>query len=417
MKAEVLSIGDELLIGQVINSNAAWIGEQLARIGISVGRMTTVGDTLDDILQAFERARSECAVVIVTGGLGPTHDDRTREAVLRCFNTGLRLDEDALTDIERFFAERKRPLSDRNRDQAMVPALARTLRNMRGTAPGYHISDDRGQFFVLPGVPTEMKGMMERDILPLLASVAPTPRAVSTLLSTGIPESTLADTLEGIDTLLPDTAVAFLPSLHGVRLRLTATRDTSDAARHAVDTLADFVLTRVGEHVYGRDNESMEQVLVALLRAQGKLLAVAESCTGGLITDRLTNVPGSSDCLERGVVAYSNRCKSDMLGVPPLLIAEHGAVSREVAEAMAEGVRLRAGTDIGISTTGVAGPSGGSDEKPVGLVWIGISSPEGTEARAFHFGTDRLTVKARAAQAALDAVRRLLLHLPLFSTQ
>ncbi|MBE0643809.1 MAG: competence/damage-inducible protein A [Bacteroidetes bacterium] len=416
MNAEILSIGDELLIGQVTNTNASYLGEQLSLLGITVRRVSTVGDRIDDLLDAFARAWNEHDVIITTGGLGPTHDDITREAVCRFFDTGLVENAEVLADIKRLLLERKRPLSASNRDQAMVPAAAGIIRNTNGTAPGYHFHRDGKHLFVTPGVPYEMHGMMESYILPHLREQFTQARASLTILTTGIAESTLADTLQGLESLHPSCSVAYLPSPIGVRVRLTALADDETFARARLAELRTFISDRAEEYVYGVDRETIEQNLGEMLISRSATVAVAESCTGGLVTDRITNVPGSSRWFERGVVCYSNESKTALLGVDPAIIASHGAVSRQTAEAMANGIRRTAGTAFGLSTTGIAGPDGGSAEKPVGLVWIGISSDAGSFAFDFHFGSDRVRTKQRAAQAALDILRRALMRLPLQPT-
>jgi nicotinamide-nucleotide amidase len=416
MNAEIISIGDEILIGQVVNSNAAWLGEQCSAAGLRISRVTAVGDDVRDILDAFDSAWRENEVVVCTGGLGPTHDDRTREAVLAFFSTTLIPNSDVLEDIERFLADRGRSMSDRNRDQAMVPASAQVIRNFHGTAPGYHFSEAGKHLFVMPGVPYEMKAMTEHYIVPVLTALHPRRRAVRTVLTTGIPESTRADTLAGIDKLLPSTSVAFLPSPLGVRIRLTGLAGSEDEARTAVEQLESFVREHAGEWIYGKDIETLEEHLGIILTAAGETLSVAESCTGGLITDRITNIPGSSRWFDRGVVAYSNQSKTDLLGVDPRDIERFGAVSREVCIAMADGIRHAGGSVYGLSTTGIAGPDGGTAEKPVGLVWIGLSTPDHSFAHAFRYGDDRMRTKQRAAQSALDMLRRHLHSLPLVSS-
>ena len=417
MNAEILSIGDELLIGQVVNTNASWLGEQLSLLGVDVRRITAVGDDRGQLLEEFQRAWEQQDVVIVTGGLGPTHDDITREAVCAFFNSDLVFNETVLGDIERMFAERKRRVTDVNRDQAMVPAEAEIMRNREGTAPGYHFSKDGKHFFVTPGVPYEMHAMVENYILPRLRESFRSERGSLTLLTTGIPESTLSDRLDGIASLVDGAEAAFLPSPLGVRIRITSRGDDTDTVRDRIRRVREFVEERAGEYVFGTGRQTLEEVAGKLLEESGLMVSVAESCTGGLITDKLTNVPGSSNWFERGVVTYSNESKIDLLGVDEAILREHGAVSRECAEAMADGIRQRSGGDIGISTTGIAGPSGGSAEKPVGLVWIGISSDAGTLAHDFYFGGNRIRTKQRAAQAALDMLRRRLRELPPIPTE
>ena len=417
MNAEILSIGDELLIGQVVNTNASWLGEQLSLLGVDVRRITAVGDDRTQLLAEFQRAWEQHDVVIATGGLGPTHDDITREAVCEFFDSDLVFNETVLSDIERLFSERKRRVTDVNRDQAMVPAGADIMRNREGTAPGYHFSQTGKHFFVTPGVPYEMHAMVEHYILPRLRENFRSERDSLTLLTTGIPESALADRLDGIASQVDGTSAAFLPSPLGVRIRITARGDDQDAVRDRIRRVRAFVEEHAGEYVFGTGRQTLEEVVGALLEEHGLMVSVAESCTGGQITDKLTNVPGSSRWFERGVVTYSNESKTALLGVDESILREHGAVSRQCAAAMADGIRRRSGGDIGISTTGIAGPSGGSAEKPVGLVWIGISSDAGTLAHDFYFGDNRIRTKQRAAQAALDMLRRRLCDLPPIPTE
>jgi len=413
MNVEILSIGDELLIGQVINTNASWLGEQFSLLGMQVRRVTAVGDSVDDLLIAFDRAMIDNDVVVVTGGLGPTHDDVTRSAVLRFFNTTLTLNEQVARDIEAFFAARRRTPTAVNRDQAMTPIGAIVIRNPHGTAPGYHFRLENKHFFVIPGVPYEMQSMVESYIIPEMLKEMSNARASLTVLTTGIPESTLSEILNGIDSMIPNTSTAFLPSVLGVRVRLTGKAVMHSEAEQAVHRLRDFILSRAGEFVYGYDADTLEQRVGAMLTGRNFTLATAESCTGGLLSDRITNVAGSSRYFERGIVAYSNECKINMLGVDPRIIETFGAVSGETAESMAAAMRSLAGTDIAVSITGIAGPDGGSLEKPVGLTWIGLSTESTTVAHEFHFGDARLRNKQRAAQAALDMIRRYLASLPL----
>lgn len=412
MNAELLSIGDELLIGQVINSNAAWLGDTLASIGIPVRRVTSVGDDHPRIQTAFARAWSEHEVVIVTGGLGPTHDDITRAAIVDFFGTHLVHNPDALAGIEAMFARLGRTLTDVHRDQAMIPACATAIPNTEGTAPGFHVAREGRHFFALPGVPYEMKAMVESYIIPVLEAASDETIVRRTLLSTGIPESALADTLAGVDALLDTAALAYLPSPTGVRMRVSA-RDADPAVAAArVDALVDFIRARAGEYIFGEGTTTLEAEVGAMLRTRGMTIATAESCTGGLIASLLTDVPGSSDYLLSGAVTYSNESKTRMLGVDPALIAQHGAVSEEVALAMADGMRRAAGTSIAVASTGIAGPTGGSDRKPVGLVWLALAAEGRCEARQYLFGNNRTRTKLRASVAALDLVRRHLAGLP-----
>jgi nicotinamide-nucleotide amidase len=309
-----------------------------------------------------------------------------------------------------------RPVLDVNRDQAMVPEAAAVIRNAHGTAPGFHFTERGKHFFVTPGVPFEMKAMAERVILPVLKSSVTEHRAVSILRSTGIPESVLAKRLAGIDAFLDRASLAYLPSPLGVTLRITAISDDRRAAEQLREEMKAFILERAGDFVYGEGAVTLEAVTGAVLRGRGATLAVAESCTGGLLAGRITDVPGSSEYFDRGLVTYSNESKTSLLGIDPALLRSVGAVSREVAIAMAEAVRTRSDASFGLSTTGIAGPGGGSEEKPVGLVWIGLSAEGFADAWRYDLGTDRGRTRTRATQAALELLRRRLLGLPLPTT-
>lgn len=415
MKAEIISIGDELLIGQVVNTNQAYIAEKLNSVGIDAVRMTTVGDNETMILSAFEDAYANHDVVTVTGGLGPTHDDVTRSAVCKFFNTDLVVNQEALERIRSLFASRGLQLLKINEEQALVPRGCIAIQNRHGTAPGYFFERQGKFFIVMPGVPFEMKPMMEEFVLPFFVErkggIIIQHR---TLKTTGIAESFLAQLLGTTDDFFPSgsgISLAYLPSPTGVRLRITVKSTSQDDAASTIREVEAKIRQKAEKYIYGVDHEELEHVLGRLLTERKMTIAVAESCTGGLIADRLTDVPGSSNYLERGMITYSNKSKIVELGVPASLIEQHGAVSREVAEAMAFGIRTKANTDIGLSTTGIAGPTGGTPEKPVGLVWIGYSDWDKTLALRFNFGADRRRVKERAAQAGLELVRRKLLKL------
>lgn len=415
MTAAIITIGDELLIGQVINTNQAFIAERLQSVGITIQRMLTVGDYEQEILDSFEEGFSAHDVIVVTGGLGPTHDDVTRAAVCKFFNTDLVVNEQALQRITDLFRRRGIPLIKLNEDQALVPRDCTVIQNSQGTAPGY-LFERKGKYcIVMPGVPFEMKAMMEEFVIPFFAQRG-TGGVIRhrTLKTTGIGESILANRIGDVAPLLapyPGVTLAFLPSPTGVRLRITAQGTNPGDVAQTIRQVEDALRAKAEKFIYGVDDEELEEVVGKLLLEHGLTIAIAESCTGGLIADRFTNVPGSSGYFERGVVAYSNASKVAMLQVPPSLLDMHGAVSKEVAEAMAGGIRTVSKTSIGLSTTGIAGPTGGTGEKPVGLVWIGYSDAQGTLAMKFHFGEDRRRVKERAAQAALELVRRKLLKI------
>lgn len=412
MKAKIITIGDEILIGQTINSNAAYIGEKLTSLQIDVVSSVVVGDNEQQIRNEFKKALDHHDVVIVTGGLGPTHDDVTRKSVVEFFNTELVSDPDVLTDIKKFFEVRGRQLTKTNEDQSLVPKIAQPIRNSRGTAPGFWIEKGKKVFVAMPGVPYEMKGMMESFVLPHLNEKIGQRKVYKqtiNLLTTGIPESILYDRLGNLEELLGGATMAFLPSQFGVKMRVTASASSHETAQNLIEDIEQKIRSHVGRFIYGKGNDTIESVVGKLLIDRNLKLAVAESCTGGLISHRLTNVSGSSGFLERGIVAYSNAAKVELLKVNEDSIIKNGAVSIEVARQMAEGIKAVSGSDIGLAVTGIMGPTGATPAKPVGLVYIGICDDKICTAKEFRFGDDRILNKDRTSQAALEMLRRNLL--------
>jgi nicotinamide-nucleotide amidase len=413
MIAGIISIGDEVLIGQVVNTNASFIASELAGAGVRIGEILVVGDTMDAILNAFDDHLGRFDIVLVTGGLGPTHDDITRDAACRFFQTGLIRSPDVLRHVEELARQRNMRLTAAATDQALVPASARLLPNRLGTAPGLQFERDGRHMIIMPGVPYEMRSIMTESVLPFIAGRIEGPVVVHrTLNTTGIAESLLSELLGNAEEFLGAATLAFLPSPHGVRLRISAVGNDRQGAAETIGSVERYIRSKAEKYIYGTDHQTLEAAIGAMLSARQMTIALAESCTGGLIGDRLTDVPGSSAYFDRSVTAYSNRAKTGMLGIDAELIAGHGAVSREVAEAMAIGVRRVSGTDIGLSTTGIAGPSGATPEKPVGLVWIAYADAGGALSMKCTFGGDRRRIKERASQAALDLLRRTLLDLP-----
>ncbi|HOI29992.1 MAG TPA: competence/damage-inducible protein A [Melioribacteraceae bacterium] len=412
MKAKIITIGDEILIGQTINSNAAYIGEQLTSLQVEVASSVVVGDNEQQIRNEFKKAMDHHDVVIVTGGLGPTHDDVTRKSVVEFFNTELVSNPDVLSDIKKFFEVRGRQLTKTNEDQSLVPKIAQPIRNGRGTAPGFWIEKGKKVFVAMPGVPYEMKGMMESFVIPQLEErigLRKVFKKTINLLTTGIPESVLYDRLGNLDELLGGATMAFLPSQFGVKMRITALANSTELAQNKIEDIEQKIRSLVGRYIFGKENDTMESVVGKLLVDRNLKLAVAESCTGGLISHRLTNVSGSSGFLERGIVAYSNAAKVELLKVNEDSIAKNGAVSLEIARQMAEGIKAVSGSDIGLAVTGIMGPTGATPAKPVGLVFIGICDDKICTAKEFRFGDDRLLNKDRTSQAALEMLRRNLL--------
>jgi nicotinamide-nucleotide amidase len=412
MDGAIISIGDELLIGQVVNSNAAYIAEQLSLVGINIKYILTVGDNEEDLIQAFKRYLSDCDVVVVTGGLGPTHDDITRSAVCKYFDTKLVLNEEVRENVKRILSSRHLKWTSAADNQSFVPEGCKIIPNKHGTAAGMLFDQENKYFIVMPGVPFEMKSMIDDYLTPFFTNLKKDNFIVHrTLNTTGITESALADLLGDMSELTSGASLAFLPAPTGVRLRISAHGNNRILVQKLVDDVESKIRPKAGDYIYGIGNETLEEAVAKLLTSNNLTISVAESCTGGLIADRITNVSGSSKYFDLGIVAYSNKSKIEILNVPEDVLTKFGAVSKETAEAMAEGVRKSSKTNIGLSTTGIAGPTGGSTEKPVGLVWIGYSDGSKTFAEKFFFGDDRLRVKIRASQAALNLVRKQLLGL------
>lgn len=410
MQATLLTIGDELLIGQVVNTNAAWLGEHLGALGAMVRRMVTVGDDDATIGEALSDALADSELVVCTGGLGPTHDDRTVRAVAAALGRSIRIDGSVMADVEAKFAERGRRMAEANRRLAEVPEGFTVLPNPVGTAPGLWGEADGRVVVVLPGVPREMKALVTESVAPRLAErIGEAAVAQKTLHTVGEGESDLAERL-GADWEAGGRSLAFLPNYGVVRLRLTATSSDRPAAERELAAFEALVRDRLGDLVYGENGESIEAAVVRMLAARGLTVALAESCTGGRIADALTNVPGASRVFQGAAVVYGNDVKASLLDVPEALMIEHGAVSDPVARAMAAGVRDRLGASLGLSATGIAGPGGGTPEKPVGTVWLGFADEVGTHAVHLRFTPDRELNKRLTTTAALNLLRRQLLR-------
>ncbi len=412
MKAYLISIGDELLIGQTINTNVAFIGSLISDINIEIIKSTVISDDHKSILDEFGLASSKADIIICTGGLGPTNDDITRNAVVQYFKTELVHNDEVIEDIKSMLKRRGREFKKTHEDQAMVPKIADVIRNENGTAPGYWIDENKKIFIVMPGVPYEMKAMMNNYVIPKLIETIGEPKEFIkkvTLQTTGLPESVLAERLGDPDELLSGAQLAFLPNQYGVRLRVTVRSSSEETANNQLLEIEQKIRSKVGRFIYGRGDENLEEVVGRLLKERELRISVAESCTGGGLADRITNINGSSTYFERGVVTYSNAAKVEILKVNEDVMMEKGAVSAEVAMQMAEGIKSISGSDIGVSLTGIMGPTGGVANKPVGTVFIGYCDDKVCTAKRFQFGEDRILNKNRATQAALDMVRRSLL--------
>jgi len=403
-QAEIVVIGNEVISGLIEETNSRVISLRLQEVGVDVCRVTAVGDDAAAITEAVDGALGRADLVIATGGLGATHDDITKDVLARLFHSGFREDGRVLASIEKFFRRRGRAVPDYALEQGSVPEKADILYNEQGTAPGLLFHRDGKMLYALPGVPREMIHLLEKFILPGLALRGKRKIAHRMLKTTGITESGLWQKIGSAEPLERRVVVASLPSHLGVRIRLSACGEGDLSAR--LEAAEKYIRARAGDCIYGVDDETLEGVVGGLLRARNLTLAVAESCTGGLIGHRITNVAGSSDYFLEGAVTYSNAAKINRLGVDRELLDRHGAVSRETAVAMAAGVRRVCGADIGLSVTGIAGPAGGSREKPVGLTYIALNAAAGGWCEKFIFPQDRVHNKERAAQAALNGLRR-----------
>jgi nicotinamide-nucleotide amidase len=409
MNLEVITIGTELLLGLTVDTNGAEIARALADKGIRVIRRTSVADRPQEIREAVQEALGRTGAVITTGGLGPTRDDVTKKVVAELYDAPLLFDESIWTSLVERFARLGRKPAESNRSQAEVPRGAIVLRNRWGTAPGLWLEGPPGLTIMLPGVPSEMRMLLEHEVVSRLAAAANGTVIRSLQLRTsGIPESALAERLGQIEPEIVPLTLAYLPGLEGVDLRLSAWDIPSGEADQRLRQAADLIRSRAGQHVYGEGESDLAALVLQAARDQGVRLAVAESCTGGLVGTRLTEIPGSSDVFLGGVIAYDNGLKRDLLEVPDSILTEHGAVSEPVARAMAEGAANRFAVRAAVAVTGIAGPGGGSEEKPVGTVWIACALDGVVRSRRSVFPGSRHEVRARAAQASLLLLYRAL---------
>jgi nicotinamide-nucleotide amidase len=410
VKAEIVTIGDELLRGEIVDTNQSFLSDRLLGLDIETHYQTSVRDDAADMIDAFRRASTRSDITLVSGGLGPTRDDLTAAVLAEAFDLKLVLDEDALEGIRSFFHVVGREMTENNATQAYFPEGAEILPNPIGTAPGFSIAQGGTRFFCMPGVPREMARMMDEQVLPRVSASRSGGGAVrARLLRTfGMGESTLDSELKDI-AASGNVTLGFRTSFPDNYLRPLARADTAEDAERALDRVCDAIRERLGPLVYGEGNQSLDAVVGSLLAERGMTIAVAESCTGGLIAQRITDHAGASAYFTGGVIAYANSAKVSLLGVSNTVLEEHGAVSDPVVRAMAEGVRERFGADIGIATTGISGPDGGTEAKPVGLVHLALAREGETHAESFVFPLDRLRHRQLTAQVALDWVRRALL--------
>ncbi|GGG29161.1 competence/damage-inducible protein A [Pontibacter amylolyticus] len=406
--AEIITIGDEILYGQIVDTNSAWMGTELAKIGIRVKQITSVSDEASHIVEALDSAKTRADIILMTGGLGPTKDDLTKDVLTDYFHTELKLDAQSLADVTELFKSRGYELTELNRQQAFLPASCKPVRNVLGTAPGMWFEDAGKVYVSMPGVPYEMKRMMTDIVLPQLKAFFKTPHIIHRVIQTvGIPESMLAERLDAWETNLPPhIKLAYLPHLGGVRLRLTGIAEHAEQLEQELETEVGKLSALVPKHIFAYGEVPLEEALGQLLKERGLTISVAESCTGGYLAHRFTSVPGSSTYFMGGVVAYDNSVKMQVLGVKPETLQRHGAVSEATVLEMAQNVRQKLGTDIGVATSGIAGPDGGTPEKPVGTIWIAYADQHGAKAKLLQYNKNRQLNIEYTALAVLNLVRQ-----------
>jgi nicotinamide-nucleotide amidase len=412
MKSTIISIGNELLNGKTLNSNATYISGVLFEIGIPIYRIITIGDNTNEIIGSLRQAISENDIVILTGGLGPTHDDITKKAVADFFKTKLVFNEDILQKVTVRFKRRGMKMPEINRNQAMVPESAELVDNPVGTAAGMLFRKDGKYIFVLPGVPKEMQAIIDQSIIPFLKENC-TRKEIQVHLyrTTGIPESKIYEICKDLFEQYNSFEIAFLPKYVGVEIRI-AVHKTDQSQERDYPIFEKELYRRIGKYIYTKGQSELEEVIGELLKKDKLMISIAESCTGGLIQDRLTNAPGSSAYFMGGITTYSNESKIRYLGVKETTLENFGAVSDEVAREMASGARQAFETDLALATTGIAGPTGATETKPVGLIFIALATREKIISKRFVFGDDRRLNKEAASQASLEMLRRELLNLP-----
>lgn len=413
MQAEIITIGDELLIGQVVDTNSAWLGSTLGDDGIKVIQITSVQDNAAQIVQAVNDALSRADIVLMTGGLGPTKDDITKKTLAEMFGMKLVRNEQVYEMVGKQLALRGIAFTELNQGQALVPDGCTVLPNRNGTAPGMWFERDGKVLISMPGVPFEMKALVKDEVLPRLRKhFALDANVHRTIITFGLAESILADTIASWEEALPPYLhLAYLPSALCIRLRLSAYEIDRQKAEQEIESQIEKLSKVIPHYIIGSEDDSLESVTGTLLKTRGETLAIAESCTGGNIAHRFTAMPGASEYFKGGVVAYSNEVKIALLGVDPESLNRYGAVSQSVAEQMAEGVRRATGATYGISTTGIAGPTGGTPEKPVGTVWMAVATPNGVFSRRMVFGSVRSQNIERASSNCINLLRLQLLGL------
>jgi nicotinamide-nucleotide amidase len=412
MKASIITIGDELLIGQTIDTNSAWMGAELSKAGFDVYRITTVHDRREDIIYALSEVAGKTDVVLITGGLGPTSDDITKQTLCEFFDTHLVLNYEVLRMIEEMMSHRNYPMNENNRRQAEVPESCRILKNGAGTAPGMWFEKGGTIYISMPGVPHEMEYIMTELVLPELNKRFTSQIIIHrNIMTYGTFEAKLAEILTTFEAGLPENIkLAYLPSSGVIKLRLTGTGSNYNSLSNLINEQVSKLYVTIPELIYGEDEESLEMVIGKLLKSTKKTVSTAESCTGGEIAHLLTSVPGSSSYFTGSVIAYANSVKTQLLGVEEYTIEKQGAVSEETVKEMAIGARKLFNTDYAIATSGIAGPDGGTEAKPVGTVWIAVASEKDVICEKNVFGNDRITNIRRFSLASLNLLRKQIIN-------
>ncbi len=419
MRAEILTIGDEILIGQITNTNSVWIAQELNLIGIKIVHMASVADYETAIVNAFNNAAARADLVFITGGLGPTKDDITKKTFSKYFNAELVLDEKVLEHVSSFFIKRGKEVTEINRNQALIPKGCTVIHNPNGTAPGMWMKKDKTVFISMPGVPYEMKAIMTETILPKIKSENNLPHIYhKTVLTNGIGESALSEMIESWEDNLVNSNIklAYLPQLGVVRLRLSTTGPDKDVLEKNIDSEIEKLKSIIDTYIFGYENygeetPSLAEVVSQLLREKKQTLALAESCTGGYISSMFTGIAGASEIFKGAIIPYTNKAKHDLLEVDEALFNTVGAVSKECVEQLAQSALKKFGSDFALSVSGVAGPTGGTADKPVGTVWIAVASKEKTLAFKFIFGDNRQRNIIMTSNYALNTLRKFILKI------
>ena len=413
MTAHIITIGDEILIGQIIDTNSAWMGQQLNMQGIQVGKIVTVSDKQRDITNAVDAAFSEADIILLTGGLGPTKDDITKKALTDYFGVEMRFSESTYNRIQRLFQKFGKTMTEAHHEQSYMPSNADLLMNKMGTAPGMWFEHDGKVLVSMPGVPYEMKYLMEAEVLPKLKNQFPgKPISHRTILTVGEGESRIAERIDPfLEALPPNIKMAYLPGTGQVRLRMTGIGDDENELNRLLDKKVEELKPFISEFIFGFEKEKLEEVVGKMLLEKGKTLSTAESCTGGFLAHKITSIPGSSAYFSGSVIAYSNAVKMNQLQVKPSTLKMQGAVSEETVKEMVRGTLDMLKTDIAIAISGIAGPDGGTPEKPVGTIWIGIGDKKNTKAYQLNLWKDRMKNIEYTTTVALNVIRKFLLEL------